>query len=59
MTPREAVDICNNAKPAIASLKREAWQFMHDTRLAYNLQGPYAETCRSMIRDGLIDGGKK
>lgn len=54
LTPREALDICNGSRPATANRKAEAWQYLHDTKLAYNIEGPYAETVRSMIRDGLI-----
>ena len=58
ITPRIAVDICNGTRPAGATLKQQCWQFMHDSKLAYNLQGPYAETVRSMIADGMIEDRK-
>ena len=59
MTPRIAVEICNGQRFASATRKREAWQFLHDTKLAYNLAGPYADTVRSMIADGMIEEREK
>ena len=56
MGAREAVDIANGTTPATASRKREAWTYLHTTRLGYNLAGAYADTLRSMIADGMIEG---
>jgi len=33
---------------------REAWQHLHDTGLAYQLQGWFGRTCRDLIEEGLI-----
>ena len=33
----------------------EAWQQLHDTGLAYQLQGWFGRTAKSMIEDGLIN----
>jgi len=33
-----------------------AWQYLHDTRLAYSLQGRFGRQARYMIEEGLIDG---
>lgn len=32
----------------------EAWQFMVDSELAWNLQGSYGRTAESLIRAGVI-----
>lgn len=54
---RTAIDIANGTMPATAMRKREAWQYLHRTKLAYNLGGFYADTLRSMIADGMIERG--
>ena len=59
ITPRIAVEVCNGTRPASGDMKRQCWQFMHDSKLAYNLEGPYAETVRSMIADGMIEQRKE
>lgn len=33
----------------------EAWQYLHDTRLAYSLQGWYGRTARALIEQGVIN----
>lgn len=32
----------------------EAWQHLHDTKVAYSLQGWFGRTCQSLIEQGLI-----
>ena len=32
----------------------EAWQYLHDTRLAYQLQGNFGRTAARLIADGII-----
>lgn len=34
----------------------EAWQLLHDTGTAYQLQGWYGRTARELIRQGIIQG---
>lgn len=34
---------------------REAWQYLHDTRVAYQLQGWYGRTAQHLIEQGLIN----
>lgn len=57
MSARVAIDTANGTTPSTADRKREAWQYLHDTRLGYNLGGHYADTLRSMIADGMIEKG--
>lgn len=33
-----------------------AWQYLHDTRIAYQLQGWFGRTAQHLIREGLITG---
>ena len=33
----------------------EAWQHLHDTGLAYKLQGRFGRNCRALIKDGIIN----
>lgn len=32
----------------------EAWQYLHDTGLAYRLQGWFGRTAQAMLREGTI-----
>jgi len=33
----------------------EAWQYLHDTRLAYRLQGWFGRTATQLIENGIIN----
>jgi hypothetical protein len=33
----------------------EAWQYLHDTRLAYSLQGWFGRTATELIERGIIN----
>jgi hypothetical protein len=33
----------------------EAWQHLHDTGLAYQLQGFFGRTCRDLLEQGIIN----
>ena len=35
----------------------EAWQYLHDTGLAYSLQGWFGRTAQQLINDGIINDG--
>ena len=37
----------------------EAWQYLHDTGLAYQLQGWFGRTARDLIENGVIDDNRK
>jgi hypothetical protein len=32
----------------------EAWQYLHDTGLAYSLQGFFGRACQELIEEGII-----
>lgn len=59
MTPREAIDICNGTKLSPAFKLREAWQLLHDTKIAYNLPGFYAARARELLAAGMIVANKE
>ena len=33
----------------------EAWQYLHDTKLAYSLQGWFGRTAQQLIKEGVIN----
>ena len=33
-----------------------AWQYLHDTRLAYQLQGWFGRQAQALLQEGLIHG---
>ena len=35
--------------------KQAAWQYLHDKRIAYSLQGWFGRTCVSLIEEGIIE----
>jgi hypothetical protein len=32
----------------------EAWQYLHDTKIGYNLQGFYGRTLVNLLKNGMI-----
>ena len=54
MTPFEAVMIAEGANPADSEEQYvEAWQFLIDTGMAWNLQGWFGRTAMRMIEEGI------
>ena len=37
----------------------QAWQYLHDTGLAYSLQGWYGRTARQLLEEGIMNDNKK
>jgi hypothetical protein len=37
----------------------EAWQYLHDTGLAYSLQGWYGRTAKDLLDQGIIQGNRQ
>ena len=35
----------------------EAWQYLHDSRIAYELQGFFGRTCYELLQAGVINDG--
>lgn len=35
---------------------REAWQHLHDTGIAYQMQGWYGRTAKHLVETGVING---
>ena len=54
MTPFEATMIAEGAQDATEEEQIEAWQFLHDTRLAYQLQGWFGRRAQDLIAQGVI-----
>lgn len=57
MTPYKACAIAegfNEGEGATEEEVIEAWQYLHDTGLAYQLQGWYGRTAQAMLEEGLI-----
>lgn len=51
-----AINLCEGIEPEeYDGQVLEAWQYLHDTRLAYQLQGFYGRTCQDLLQSGLIN----
>jgi hypothetical protein len=58
MTPYLATAIAEGfceGEGATREQQIEAWQYLHDTGLAYKLQGFFGRTARSLIEEGIIN----
>lgn len=57
MTPYLATAIAEGfceGETATREQQIEAWQYLHDTRLAYSLQGWFGRTATALIKEGII-----
>jgi len=55
MNNYEAVGIAEGFIPCDSEEKvLEAWQYLHDTGLAYSMQGWFGRTAKSLLERGLI-----
>lgn len=60
MTPFQATMIAEGVdEPANRGEYLAAWQFLHNSGLAYRLQGWFGRNAQAMLENGLIDGGSK
>ena len=58
MTPYLATAIAEGfceGKGATREQQIEAWQYLHDTRRAYKLQGWFGRTAQDLINEGIIN----
>ena len=56
MTLFEAIDVINFQDENTPEEKvTEAWQYLHDSRIAYQLEGWYGRNCQRLISEGLIN----
>ena len=51
----EAVGIAEGWIDADADTQIKAWQQLHDTKIAYKLQGWFGRTCNDLIKEGVIN----
>ena len=56
MNSFDAVMIAEGQIEADEDKRLEAWQFLHDSGLAYQLQGWFGRTAQHLISEGLIRG---
>ena len=49
-----AVGLCEGFIDGTENEVIEAWQYLHDTRRAYSLQGWFSRTARQLIKQGII-----
>jgi hypothetical protein len=55
MTAYNAAMIAEGVIEADEETTIEAWQFLHDTGLAYQLQGWFGRTAQTLIEQGVIN----
>ena len=51
----DAVGICEGWITGTHQEQIDAWQQLHDTGVAYKLQGWFGRTAKSLIEDGIIN----
>lgn len=54
MDPFTATMIAEGVEEASEERQIEAWQYLHDTGLAYRLQGWFGRTATALIERGII-----
>ena len=55
LTDYMAVGLAEGFEEGTADEVIAAWQYLHDTGLAYKLQGWFGRNCRALIEDGIIN----
>jgi len=55
MDAMKAVDIVEGIIGSTEDEQLEAWQYLHDTGLAYQLQGWFGRSAKTLIEAGLIE----
>jgi len=58
LTPYLATAIAEGfceGEDATQEQQKDAWQYLHDTRQAYSLQGWFGRTARQLIEEGIIE----
>ena len=54
MSSFTAVMIAEGAEEATEEEQIEAWQYLHDTGLAYQLQGSFGRMAHRLLEEGVI-----
>jgi len=55
----QAVGLAEGFISGTTQQKTRAWQYLHDTGLAYRLQGWFGRYCQSLLAAGIIKDNKK
>ena len=55
LTTYRAVGLAEGFEEGTKEEVIEAWQYLHDTKLAYKLQGWFGRTAHQLIQDGIIN----
>lgn len=55
MTDYQAIGLAEGFEEGTEEQIIKAWQHLHDTGLAYKLQGWFGRNCRALIEDGIIN----
>ena len=55
LTDYQAVGLAEGFEEGTEEQIIEAWQYLHNTRLAYKLQGWFGRTAQSLIEQGVIN----
>lgn len=57
LTTYRAVGLAEGFEEGTEEEVIEAWQYLHDTGHAYNLQGWFGRTAQYLIKEGIINDG--